>query len=546
MSRPVGPASRTGLAVLLVALVSAVLAVPAWAYFSVLSSNASGAVAAGALGTPGATATATATNVTFTITAPPTGPTPSTYRVARLTPTADPSVCTVTGSSGQCSDTSPTDGTTNTYAVYAGLTGSSWESLTPRSVSVVVPSKDTTPPVTTASTSPAANDAGWNSTNVTVTLTATDASGVAATYYTTNASNPTTASTVYSVPFEVSSSATVRFFSVDLRGNAETPKSLTLSIDKTAPTGAVTAPSAGATVGGTVTVSGTAADTAGSGVASVQPQVQQGAGSFTNLGPAITTNPASWSTSWATTGLADGSYTLRALVTDVAGNAAPTATTAVTVQNTTLTVTPSTTTPTAGTAFTLTLTTGSNITGPQPITVTGLAGSPNGTAPVVPTSATFTNGVATISVTPTRAGSQTVTVKLTVDNRQGSTAVTVKPKDQGQLFFASCSGTNVSCPTNASASSFTTARNSSPTFVLARRSADEYGNSLLEASVAVTLAPSAGSLSSTSLSLGAGVSTSATITYNPPGNSSGVRTIDATGTTTGVATGAARLTITFQ
>ena len=267
------------------------LALPAWAFFSVLSSGATGVSAAGTLGTPGATTSAvTATNVTFTITAPPTGPTPTAYRVARTAPTAASSVCTVTGSSGSCSDTAPVQGQTNTYAVYAQLSGSSWESITPGSVSAVVPSGDTTAPVTTASGSPAANPAGWNSANVTVTLSATDASGVAATYYTTNDTTPTTASTLYTAPFVVSTSSTVRFFSVDTPGNAETPKSFVLQIDTAAPTGAVTSPTNSSVVGGTVTVSGTSADTGGSGVASVQPQVQQGTGTrMGHLGSAITT-----------------------------------------------------------------------------------------------------------------------------------------------------------------------------------------------------------------------------------------------------------------
>ncbi len=388
------------------------LALPAWAFFSVLSSGATGVSAAGTLGTPGATTSGvTATNVTFTITAPPTGPTPTAYRVARTAPTAASSVCTVTGSSGSCSDTAPVQGQTNTYAVYAQLSGSSWESITPGSVSAVVPSGDTTAPVTTASGSPAANPAGWNSANVTVTLSATDASGVAATYYTTNDTTPTTASTLYTAPFVVSTSSTVRFFSVDTPGNAETPKSFVLQIDTAAPTGAVTSPTSSSVVGGTVTVSGTSADTGGSGVASVQPQVQQGTGGWTDLGSAITTghrvvvslvghrNPT----------LPDGAYNLRAVVTDAAGNTTTRRPPiAVTVKNT-FTVTPSASgTPTAGTPFTVTFTTDQRVgTAPhRPITVSGLADEPdNRTAPARPPATCHLrrSGVATITLTAVRA-----------------------------------------------------------------------------------------------------------------------------------------------
>ena len=67
-----------------------------------------------------------------------------------------------------------------------------------------------------------------NTAPVTVTLTATDnpgGYGVANTYYTTDGSTPTTSSTVYTGPFTVKQNTTVRFFSTDLAGNAETPKS---------------------------------------------------------------------------------------------------------------------------------------------------------------------------------------------------------------------------------------------------------------------------------------------------------------------------------
>jgi hypothetical protein len=197
----------------------------------------------------------------------------------------------------------------------------------------------------------------------------------------------------------------------------------------------------------------------------------------------------------------------------------------------------------AGTAFTVTIRTLATVTGSQPITVTGPDSSPNGTTPTVPTSATFTAGVATISVTPTRAGAQTVTVRTTVDSRQGTSgSVIVAPKAQGQLYFTSCSGTTVSCPTNSATASVVFPKAGTMSFVLARRATDDYGNSLLDASVSVTFVASSGSLSNYSLTLAAGASSSATQTYTPPGNSGGARTIDATGTTTGVATAAARLT----
>jgi len=75
---------------------------------------------------------------------------------------------------------------------------------------------DTTPPVTTASPG-----GGTYSGSVTVTLTVNEA---ATTYYTTDGSTPTTSSLVYSGPITISSSTTLKFFSVDTAGNAETVK----------------------------------------------------------------------------------------------------------------------------------------------------------------------------------------------------------------------------------------------------------------------------------------------------------------------------------
>ena len=60
-------------------------------------------------------------------------------------------------------------------------------------------------------------------------------SGVAATYYTTDGSTPTTASTRYTTAF-TSPDPTVKYFSVDTAGNAEAVKSQLVQIDGAAPT----------------------------------------------------------------------------------------------------------------------------------------------------------------------------------------------------------------------------------------------------------------------------------------------------------------------
>jgi hypothetical protein len=86
--------------------------------------------------------------------------------------------------------------------------------------------------------------------------------------------------------------------------------------DAAAPTVSITAPAAGATVSGTVTLSASATDNVG--VTSVQFRVNG-----TNVGVADTTSP--YAASWSTTGLAAGTYTITAVATDAAGNQATSA-----------------------------------------------------------------------------------------------------------------------------------------------------------------------------------------------------------------------------
>ncbi len=105
------------------------------------------------------------------------------------------------------------------------------------SVSTIV-KVDLTPPVTTDNTAVLGN--GWFKT-VTVTLTATDpgGAGVAATYYTTDGSTPTTSSTRgTSISFAATGQYTIQYFSVDLAGNVEQVEtaSTVIRVDKTPPT----------------------------------------------------------------------------------------------------------------------------------------------------------------------------------------------------------------------------------------------------------------------------------------------------------------------
>lgn len=135
---------------------------------------------------------------------------------------------------------------------------------------------DTTPPVTTSTSSPGPNSNGWNSTDVTVTFSATDnpgGSGVVSTSVTDNGQ----AATLVAGALQLSSAGThvLSYFSVDKAGNVETAKTLTVNMDKTAPS--ISAAAAG-TLGtngwytSPVTITFTCADTL-SGIASCPPAV---------------------------------------------------------------------------------------------------------------------------------------------------------------------------------------------------------------------------------------------------------------------------------
>ncbi len=112
-------------------------------------------------------------------------------------------------------------------------------------------------------------DSNWHGGPVSVTLTPDDGSGsgIAHTYYTTDGTTPTSASAQYpqTTP-TLSNGESVKFFSVDAVGNAETVKSAgPAKVDTTAPT--TSDDYDGSLTGGPQTVHLSASDGAGSGVA---------------------------------------------------------------------------------------------------------------------------------------------------------------------------------------------------------------------------------------------------------------------------------------
>ena len=95
-------------------------------------------------------------------------------------------------------------------------------------VTINPPPSDTTPPVLSIACNGSACAATTYASPVTVSLTASDASGIAEIRYTTNGSDPTTG-TLYAAPFTLNTSATVRATTVDNAGN-RTNQTATISI----------------------------------------------------------------------------------------------------------------------------------------------------------------------------------------------------------------------------------------------------------------------------------------------------------------------------
>ncbi len=101
---------------------------------------------------------------------------------------------------------------------------------------------DTTPPVTTAVASPASNAAGWNNSNVMISLNSTDSepggTGVKQIQWAL-AGAQTGSSTIpggtTTLTISAEGTTTLSYFGADNAGNQETPKTLTIQIDKTPP-----------------------------------------------------------------------------------------------------------------------------------------------------------------------------------------------------------------------------------------------------------------------------------------------------------------------
>ena len=96
---------------------------------------------------------------------------------------------------------------------------------------------DNTAPTTTANI-----NAGLYNTTQNVLLTCDDGSGVGCdkTYYTIDGNDPTTGSTQYSTPINISVTTTLKYFSQDKNGNSESVQTKTYTIDTTPPNTTIT------------------------------------------------------------------------------------------------------------------------------------------------------------------------------------------------------------------------------------------------------------------------------------------------------------------
>jgi Chitobiase/beta-hexosaminidase C-terminal domain len=151
------------------------------------------------------------------------------------------SATTLTGTPTQDATAGISSGTCYRYT----LTGSDQVGNS-ATVSTIV-KVDTTAPVTTDNT--AAIGGAWKNTTQTVTLSPNDAngSGVAATYYTTDGSTPTTSSTQgTSISLSTTGQYTIQYFSVDNAGNLEPVETAAtvIRVDKTVPTNSLSLGSA--------------------------------------------------------------------------------------------------------------------------------------------------------------------------------------------------------------------------------------------------------------------------------------------------------------
>jgi hypothetical protein len=194
--------------------------------------------------------------------------------------------CPTLATPGAALDCTDKPATSGTYVYRVRVMWHSWTEDSPVGGPITV-TVDTVAPTTTDDA-----PAGWTNEDVGVRLSAADnhgGSGVAETFYTTDGSEPTTASATYDgtpIVFTTEGVHTLRYISRDKAGNTEAVQSATIRIDKSFPTVAWTFPENGATyteaqfLAGCSTpaagdICGTAADTGGSELSEVEVSIRR-------------------------------------------------------------------------------------------------------------------------------------------------------------------------------------------------------------------------------------------------------------------------------
>ena len=219
---------------------------------------------------------------------------------------------------------------------------------------------DATPPATTDNT--AAIGSGWRNSDAVVSLSPSDGTGSGSnrTHFTSDGSTPTTASPQgTSVILSAEGVYTVKYFSIDNVGNAESPKTAgtQIRIDKTVPNSATLDPLPAVIKNGHIlTASG--AD-ALSGVGSISYHYCAGAACTPSTLIGSSPTGPGYAVTWSSQP-ADGTYQLLARVRDVAGNVLDSAKRTVAIDNTppntTITSAPAQATNSTSASFTFTAT----------------------------------------------------------------------------------------------------------------------------------------------------------------------------------------------
>ena len=214
--------------------------------------------------------------------------------------------------------------TTTTVKYRAWDVAGNVETTRSQLIQVNTPPPDTTPPSSSIACNSTACSTNWYAPPVSVSLSATDSgSGVAAIRYTTDGSDPTSSSPLYTGPFTVSTTTTVKYRAWDAVGNVEAVKSQLIKVDTFAPTVAITSPLNGTTVTGNVKIVASVGD-AETGVASVT--------FYVDGSPVGTAVKSPWQIPWNTKKVATGQHVLTAVATDRAGNTRTSAPITVTVR----------------------------------------------------------------------------------------------------------------------------------------------------------------------------------------------------------------------